>query len=181
MLGIGRVLERVIVTENRRAIYLFPLAFLLNASSMTFLLIAVGTIGRPELAAEIAIVQGATLAVFFAFSANARSIILGKSSKISWLLILRSRVILLAPLGAVALVVSLYLTEAAPGLAVALVLRRCSEWISEIYLARREREKSYGSALWFIATQSVLLVVAFVSAIADLPFANLRYPLRAPA
>ena len=161
------------MTESRRAIYLFPLAFLLNASSMTILLIAVGVMGRSELAADIAIVQGATLAVFFAFSANARSIILGESSKISWLQILRSRVLLLVPLGAVALVISLYLTEAAPALALALVLRRCSEWVSEIYLARKEREKNYSSALWFIAVQSLLLAVAIVSALIDLPFANL--------
>ena len=169
----GRARGLSVVIESRRAIYLFPLAFLLNASSMTILLIAVGVMGRPELAAEIAIVQGATLAIFFAFSANARSIILGESSKISWLLILRSRVVLLAPLGAAALVISLYLTDATPALALALVLRRCSEWISEIYLARREREKNYGSAQWFIATQSLLLVVVIVSVIADTPFANI--------
>jgi len=158
--------------ESRSAIYLFPAAFLLNASSMTFLLIGAGTMGQAELAADIAIVQGATLAVFFAFSANARSIILGRSTKISWLLVLRTRVVLLAPLGAVALVISLYLTEAAPALALALVLRRCSEWLSEIYLARRELEKNYSSALWFIAIQSVLLVIAIASAVVDHPFAN---------
>ena len=84
---------------------------------MTILLIAVGVMGQSELAADIAIVQGATLAVFFAFSANARSIILGESSKISWLQILRSRVLLMAPLGGGALVICLYLTEATPLLA----------------------------------------------------------------
>jgi len=140
---------------------------------MTFLLIGVGTMGQPELAADIAIVQGATLAVFFAFSANARSIILGRATKIPWELVLRARVILLVPLGAAALLISFYLTEAAPALALALVLRRCSEWLSEIYLARGEREKNYSSALWFIAIQSLLLVIAVASAIVDHPYANL--------
>jgi hypothetical protein len=139
---------------------------------MTILLIAVGVMGQSELAADIAIVQGATLAVFYAFSANARSIILGDSSKISWLQILRSRVLLMAPLGGAALVICLYLTDAPSLLALALVLRRCSEWISEIYLARRERENDYTSALWFIAIQSLLLAVAIVSALIDLPFGN---------
>lgn len=140
---------------------------------MTFLLIGVGTLGEPELAADIAIVQGATLAVFFAFSANARSIILGRATKIPWELVLRARVILLVPLGVAALVISFYLTEAAPAIALALVLRRCSEWLSEIYLARGERLKRYSAALWFIAIQSVLLVVAIVSALVDHPHANL--------
>jgi hypothetical protein len=61
-----------IVMENRCEIYLFPLAFLLNASSVTILLVAVGVMRQPEMAAKIAIVQGATPAEFFAFSANAR-------------------------------------------------------------------------------------------------------------
>ena len=43
----GRARELLVVMENRREIYLFPLAFLLNASSMTILLIAVGVMGQP--------------------------------------------------------------------------------------------------------------------------------------
>lgn len=134
---------------------------------MTILLIAVGVMGYSELAADIAIVQGASLAVFFAFSANARSIILGNSTKISWLDILRSRVLLVVPLGGAALVICLYLTGAAPVLACALILRRCSEWILEIHLARREREKDYRFALWFIVIQSLLLAVAISLAPTD--------------
>ncbi len=140
---------------------------------MTILLIAAGVMGKPELAAEIAIVQGVTLAVFLAFSANARSVILRDSSKISWLHILRSRLILLVPLGEVALIVSLYVTEATPLLALALVLRRCSEWISEVYLARKEYERNYGSALWFTAIQSLLLAVAIISIVFGSPFWSL--------
>lgn len=164
--------KNAVIAASGREIYLFPLAFLMNASSMTLLLIGVGTMGRAEVAADIAIVQGATLALFFAFSANARSIILGESSRISWQLILRSRVFLMMPLGGMALVVSLYMTDAAAVIALALVLRRCSEWISEIYLARMEREKHFEAALWFIVVQSILLVIAIISAIADFRFAS---------
>ena len=159
----SRAFASLNVVEGRYAMYLFPLAFLLNASAMTILLIAVGVMGQPELAADIAIVQGATLAVFFAFSANARSIILRESSAVPCAVLLRVRVFLMVPVGGMALAISLGLTEAPTILALALILRRCSEWISEIHLARMEREKRYDSAIVFIVVQSVLLVVAIVS------------------
>ncbi len=159
------------VIDSRFSIYLFPVAFLLNASSMTVLLIGVGALGNPEVAADIAIVQGATLAVFYAFSANARSIILGESTKVPWPLIFRSRMVLLLPLGGATLALSVYLTGAAPVLALALILRRCSEWIAEINLALMERDGRSGSALWFIVIQSILLIVAMLSAVVDFEYA----------
>ncbi|MDO9216141.1 MAG: hypothetical protein Q7U14_02645, partial [Lacisediminimonas sp.] len=61
---------------SRQALFWFPLATLLNAFSMTALLIIIGVSGRPELAVSIGLVQGAALATFYVFSANARNLIL---------------------------------------------------------------------------------------------------------
>jgi hypothetical protein len=52
------------------------LAYLALGSSMTALLIVAGLSGQAPLAAEMAVIQGALLATFYAFSANARSLIL---------------------------------------------------------------------------------------------------------
>ena len=55
---------------------IFPLAFLLNTFSMAAMLLLVGMFGRSEIAADIGLVQGATLALFYALSGNARNLIL---------------------------------------------------------------------------------------------------------
>ena len=51
----------------RSALIVFPLATLFNSFSMTALMIVFGIAGRHEVAADIALVQGATLALFYAF------------------------------------------------------------------------------------------------------------------
>ncbi len=61
----------------------FPISVLLNTSGMTALLVGLDLAGRVELAADAAIVHDATLALFYAFSANARNIILNESSEVS--------------------------------------------------------------------------------------------------
>ena len=81
--------------------YLFPTAFMANTFAMTILLIATGLAGNSAIAADIGIVQGATLALFYAFSANARSLILSKSSVVSAHSMMIGRLLLLIPLAAV--------------------------------------------------------------------------------
>jgi hypothetical protein len=56
--------------------YLFPLAFMMNTFSMTALIVILGVSGQSHLAADVGIIQGALTALFFSFSANARSMIL---------------------------------------------------------------------------------------------------------
>ena len=63
--------------------YLFPISFMLNTFSMTALLVALSLVGKSTIAADVGIVQGATLALFYAFSANARNMILNPSFRIS--------------------------------------------------------------------------------------------------
>src|SRR5690606_28628008 len=86
--------------------YLFPGAFMVNTYAMTILLVVLGLADKVALAAEIGIVQGATLALFFAFSANARSLILNPSSRVSAQSVMASRLILLVPLAGAAYLLS---------------------------------------------------------------------------
>ncbi|MGH8766243.1 MAG: glycosyltransferase family 2 protein, partial [Burkholderiales bacterium] len=79
---------------------LYAGAYLLLTQSMTALLVCAGLSGRSELAAEIGIAQAATLATFFAFSGNARNLILSERTEISARSILAARLALLLPLGA---------------------------------------------------------------------------------
>lgn len=140
--------------------YQFPVAFSLNTFGMTVLMIGLSLGGNPSLAAEVGIVQGATLALFFTFSANARNTILNPSSHIPVQAILVARLILLLPLG----LASLYLSVSVAGvevlLAVALILRRCAEWIAEVHLSERELCGRREFATRFISLQSLLLVLA---------------------
>jgi hypothetical protein len=56
---------------NRRFdILIFPVGALLNALSMTALLLVFGLAGTSELAADVGIVQGATLALFYAYQVS---------------------------------------------------------------------------------------------------------------
>jgi hypothetical protein len=129
------------VIPRKALIALFPVASLLNSFSMTALLLAIGLLGRVELAADVALVQAATLALFFAFSANARNVVLASRTNLgsdeanAFLL---TRLVLLVPLAATSFFLAVGVGGASIPLAIVLILRRSSEWIAEICLARQE-------------------------------------------
>ena len=127
----------------RRALLIFPMAALLNSFSMTALLLVFGVAGHSEIAANIGLVQGATLALFYAFSANARNLILADGSGSAAARLLRTRLWLLVPLSATAYVLSVGVGDASAALAVVLILRRASEWFGEIGLARHEQKHRF--------------------------------------
>lgn len=106
---------------------------------MTALLLAFGIFGHPEIAADIGLIQGATLALFYAFSANARNLILADPSGSTAIRLLQMRLLLAVPLAATAYVLSVGIGATAAPLAVVLIVRRASEWMGEIALARHER------------------------------------------
>lgn len=150
--------------------YFFPAAFMANTFAMTVLLIALGLSGQPAMAAEVGIVQGATLALFYAFSANARSLILSKSSAVSAHSMMIGRLLLLAPLAAVSYWLSLGVAGVDQSLAVILIARRCAEWLGEVHLSEMERLGNQGVARKYFVLQSVLLAVALGWLIGDFPF-----------
>ncbi len=147
--------------------YLFPLTYLANGLATTFLLLGLGLAGESLLAADVGLVQGATLATFYAFSGNARNLILHSAGARHLPGILSARLILALPLSAIALLLCVAVGGVSPWLALALVLRRCGESFSEVHLSLLEREDRAPAALRFLSVQAVSLLLALVWAVAQ--------------
>lgn len=139
--------------------YLFPGAFIVNTYAMTILLVVLGLADKVAMAAEIGIVQGATLALFYAFSANARSLILNLSTGISAQSVMASRLILLVPLVSAAYLLSVVPAGVDRLLAIALILRRCVEWLGEVHLSEMERSGNESFVRYYLLLQVVLLAM----------------------
>ncbi|MEK6208812.1 MAG: hypothetical protein AABM64_00350 [Pseudomonadota bacterium] len=131
----------------------FPAAALLNSFSVTALLLVFGLGGATELAADVGIVQGATLALFYAFSANARNLVLSDAADSMAASILRTRLILVVPLSLAAYILSVGIGGATASLALVLILRRVAEWVGEISLAQHERHGQTQYALRSIVAE----------------------------
>ncbi len=130
---------------------------------MTLLMIGFGISGMPELAADIGIVHGATLALFYAFSGNVRSMVLNRDKAISIASILVGRLLLVLPLS----VISFYLVVSASSveiiLAIILVARRAFEWLSEVYLSDIELSNNEAMSNNYIIVQAILLTLTFIA------------------
>lgn len=117
---------------------IFPLAYLLLTSSATMLVIVLGLGGRAELAAELAVVQGALLATFYAFSASTRTLILQGHSELTPERLLAIRLVALPVLCVAAYFLSVTAAGISSVVALLLILRRACEWIAEIRLSEVE-------------------------------------------
>lgn len=143
----------------------FPGAVACNIFAMTGLLIFLGVLGYADFAAEVGIVQGATLAVFLAFSANARNLILGADDYSPVKHLFYIRLVLLFPLALLSYFLGSQLVQLSGAMAALLVIRRGAEWFAELQISERERDLDHGYAWRFIGLQSlsfVLLLLAFV-------------------
>lgn len=147
----------------------FPLAFMSNSLAMTGLLIICGLAGLTELASDIAITQAITLALFSAFSANARNLILKATTPAEAHQLLHYRLILLLPLLLVAYWLS-SISNVTALIALLLLLRRSIEWLDEIFLAESERTNRKEVAFQYFLLQSLLLAFALIWLIARMPF-----------
>lgn len=150
--------------------YAYPAALVANTFSVTGLMILLGLCGKPVSAADFGIVHGATTAVLYSFSANARSSILKPASAITAATLLGSRLVLVLPLGLLSLWLSLRLDSVEFALAAALVLRRCAEWLVEVHLSEMELAREGPLATRFLLLQSALFAVVAAWLLADLPF-----------
>jgi hypothetical protein len=120
---------------------IFPAALMTaNHSLMTALVVVLGLTGNPALAADVGLVQGAALAIFYAFSANARQLILGAASERTASGYWKARMVLALPLGAAVVLLSVAVSGVAFSLALALVARRISEWLAEVAISELERQ-----------------------------------------
>ena len=132
--------SRAITTLAARWAWLtFPLANLLNSFSMAAMLLFFGILGYSEVAADIGLVQGATLALFYAFSGNARNLILADVGTRASTRLFKVRLLLALPLFCLACLLSIGVAAVATPIAVALIFRRLAEWMGEIGLAHHER------------------------------------------
>lgn len=132
-----------------------------NSLAMTGLLIVVGISGLSELASDIAIIQGITLALFSSFSANSRNLILKHSNPVKADQLLYYRLVLLLPLSGLGYWLS-FTSHVNTSLALILLLRKSIEWLDEIYLSEMERLGHKRLALHYLMTQAFLLTVALV-------------------
>ncbi len=149
--------------------YLFPAAFMANTYAMTGLLIILGLTGNPVMAADVGIVQGATLALFYAFSANARNLILNQASPVSAQSVMMARLFLMLPLAGAAYWLSVGLAGVEPFLAVVLIFRRCVEWLDEVFLSEMEHLDTRKIPKNYLIFQSVFLLFAIGWTLGKMP------------
>ncbi|NVZ61199.1 hypothetical protein HX867_03810 [Pseudomonas gingeri] len=139
-----------------RKVLIFPAAFMANTFSMMLIMIGLSLFGRSELAADFGIVHGATVALFYSFSGNARSLILCADARVSPDYVLRLRCILLFPLCAIAFILSMGLVVSGLLFVALLIIRRGCEWLAEVFLCDQEYKRQPLSAFWFFLTQAIL-------------------------
>lgn len=159
------------------SLLLFPLGALLNSFSMTGLLLVYGLAGQMETAADIGLVQAATLALFYAFSANGRNLVLGDATGRVGSQLLKARLLLLLPLMLASWFLSVHVGMAGGLLAGVLILRRASEWMGEIGLALHERGHAPRYAREYLVVEGgTLLLTAVVPLFTDVPLAVCAVP-----
>lgn len=147
---------------------LYPVSYMSSQMGMTVLLVGLGLFGKPHLAAEVGIVQGALLAFYYTFSGNVRSLIFREDRGLSTRPLILVRLLLAVPLAVVAYILAVHAgVDVPPEIAMILTLRKIGEWLSEIHLCEVEREGDRSFAQIHLATQSVLLGMALLSLCLD--------------
>jgi hypothetical protein len=139
---------------------IYPLAYISLTSALSVVLVAVGLAGQAALAAELAVIQGALLATFHAFSANTRSLILQGHGELTPERLLAKRVVALPLLGAACWVLCVIAAGVSPLLALVLVGRRACEWLVEVRLCEIEVAQQKRWARWALAVQAVVTIGA---------------------
>lgn len=152
------------VTGSRmaRMRLIFPVSYLSSQLGMTGLLVVVGLAGNPHLAADIGIVQGAALALFFSFSGNVRNLILKPGQLASSRSLLIVRLMLLLPLGLGTYYLGSILGGVTWEISLVLIVRKSVEWLTEIHLSEAERDHDVSFSWRHFVVQSGLLVIAVV-------------------
>jgi len=149
--------------------FVFPLAIALSLFSTTAFLIVLAVLGQAELAAEVGVVQGASLGVFLAFSANGRNLILSAMSATRFLELVRVRLLLLPVLCLGVWLLSAWVVSVEQWLIWSLVLRRSLEWLGELALSEAERSRNFKPARRFTVGQIAAFGLLVVAAFAEEP------------
>ncbi|UVL90726.1 hypothetical protein [Pseudomonas sichuanensis] len=149
------------------SVYVFPVAVMFNLSAMMILMIALSLFRKPEMAADVGLVHAATVALFYSFSANARSLIISGSTSSGVSELLRLRLLLLLPLCLLVWLLCGGSIQGQEGLIVLLILRRAAEWLAEIFLSEQERQQRFSSSVSFVSVQCVALIMVSAAMIFD--------------
>lgn len=133
--------------------------------SMSAFLLLLGLIGKVRLAADVGLVQAATAAIFFAFSTNARNLVLrdGKGTVASELLIFR--LLTIPVLIFISYLLSVGVADVKGIIVFTLIGRRCAEWIAELHVSESERTGKLKIGYRFITVQAgsfLLVAIAIV-------------------
>lgn len=146
-----------------KKLFVFPAAFMANTFAMMLIMIGLSLFGRPELAADFGIVHAATVALFYSFSGNARSLILARNRQVDSAYILRLRCILLVPLCVLAFMLSVGLVASGWLFVLLLIARRAFEWLAEVFLCEQEHDHQSAQALRFFLTQGFVSLLVLVT------------------
>ncbi|WP_071871106.1 hypothetical protein [Atopomonas hussainii] len=130
-----------------------------NTFAMMVVMIGLSLFGKPELAADFGLVHGASVALFYSFSGNARSLILAQSGAVSAATILRMRLMLVVPLAVIATLLCVGVVVGGWLFACLLVMRRAAEWLAEIFLSELELQHQSTGALHVVLIQACLSLV----------------------
>ncbi len=115
------------------------------------------------MAADVAIVQSATMMVFMAFATNARNIILGEHTNISVYQLFRFRIYLVLPLSVLAYYLSSSIIELSIQIVICLIVRRGLEWIAELQISKAEMDGDSVYAYRFTILQIISLFFLLIA------------------
>lgn len=150
-------------------LYVFPAAFMANTFAMMLVMIGLSVFGNSELAADFGIVHGATVALFYSLSGNARSLILSGNHLVGSHTILRMRCLLLLPVTGLAFLLCAGVVEVGWIFSLLLIGRRACEWLAEIFLSEQELEGKTDQALYFLLTQGVVSLLFLMAMVLESP------------
>lgn len=142
---------------------IYPAAFMANTFAMMLVMISLSLFGKPELAADFGLIHGATVALFYSFSGNARSLILAESGEVGTTGILRLRMLMLPPLGILAFILCIGVVGSGWMFVLLLVVRRAAEWLAEIFLSEQELRHQGRAALQFLLVQACLSLLLLLT------------------
>lgn len=136
------------------------LGYMTLTYSITGLLVVLGLAGKHEMAADVAIVQGAVLATFYVLSGDARHLILAERMQARHVIFFR--LLWVVPLACISYFMSVTIGHVEAAIAYGLIARRSAEWLAEVHVTEIERQ---GDRWLGLPLQLVLFLLVAIEAI----------------
>ncbi len=129
---------------------------------MTLLVIVAAWTDNAVLAADIALIQGAIMAVFLSISANARNLVLGETLENAAIRLQKLRIYSVAPATVLSWLLLIFV-DVAVWLVACLLLRKVIEWLLEVPLAAHEKSNQLTFGLTYIVVNGLALLLLLLS------------------